>query len=114
MDTFLAIGFFVSIFYLFLQFARQEQVQEAYEDAILDVEGRLEWAQTRSFHPFGMKAQLEMSCELLGRAKGLWKENQWHQAYRVALQAQRAMNKAQKIYCLVIKTRKKLGDGQKA
>ena len=106
MNTFLAIGFFVVIFYFLIQFARQEHVQEDYEDAIVDVEGRLEWASTRTSFPFGMKAQLEVSSELLGKAKNLWNNNKWHQAYRVALQSQDAMSRAQSIYCSVIKGRK--------
>lgn len=102
MNSVLAIGFFVAIFYLLIQFARQEHVQEYYEDAIIDVEGRLDWARTRTSFPFGMKAQLEVSHELLGKAKSLWRENKWHRAYRVALQSQEAMNKAQSIYSSVI------------
>ena len=98
MNSIWAIGFFVALFYLLIQFARQEHVLEEYENAILDVEGRMEWARTRRFSPFGMKAQLEVSYELLGKAKSLWRENKWHHAYRVALQSQEAMNKAQRIY----------------
>lgn len=105
MNTVLAIGFFVIIYYVIIQFARQEHIQEYYEDAIIDVEGRLEWARTRSSFPFGMKAQLEVSYELLGEAKSLWKGKKWHQAYRVALQSQEAMNKAQSIYSSAIKAR---------
>lgn len=103
MNTVLAIGFLGVIFYFLIQFARQEHVQEDYEDTVADVEARLEWARTRTSFPFGMKAQLEVSCELLGKAKGFWKENKWHQAYRVALQSQEAMNKAQSIYSTAIK-----------
>lgn len=105
MDTVLIIMFSVMVVYVFIQFARQEQIQEDYEDAIIDIEGRLDWARTRRSFPFGMKAQLEVSNELLGKAKSLWKENKWHQAYRVALQSQRAIDKAQKIYSSVIKSR---------
>ena len=86
MNTVLGIGFFITLFYLIIQFARQEHVQDEYDETIIDVEGRLEWACTRTFFPFGMKAQLEVSGELLGKSKSLWKENKWHQAYRVALE----------------------------
>lgn len=105
METVLAFGFIVIICYLFIQFAKQEHVQEDYEDAIGDVEGLLEWARTRTFFPFGMAAQLEVSYELLGKAKSLWKKNKWHEAYRVSLQSQKAMNKAQSIYISAIKAR---------
>lgn len=105
MNTVLTIQLLVVLLYYLIQFARHEHIQEDYEDAVIDVEGRLEWARTRSSFPFGMQAQLEVSCELLGKAKCLWKANKWHQAYRVALQAQNAMNKAQSLYCAVVKER---------
>lgn len=104
MQLVMAIFFFVLVFYLFLQFTRQEDVQEEYEEAILDIEGRLEWAQTRRSHPFGMQAQLQVSRELLHRAKGLWAENRWQQAYRVALKSQEAMNRAQRLYISSLQT----------
>lgn len=107
MNTVMAVGFFIIIFYFFIQFARQEHIQDDYEDAIIDVEGRLAWARTRTIFPFGMKAQLEVSCSLLNKAKFFWEENKWHQAYSVARQSQEAMNKAQRIYCAAIKTRQK-------
>ena len=103
MNNVLVIGFLVVIFYHLIQFARQEHVQDDFEDTIVDVEGRLEWARTRTFFPFGMKAQLEVSHELLVNAKNLWKKNKWHRAYRAALQSQKAMNKAQSIYCSFLK-----------
>lgn len=106
MNTFLAIGFLAIIFFLFIQFARQEHVQQYYEDVIGDVEGRLEWARTRTLFPFGMAAQLAVSCELLGKAKKLWKDNKWHQAYRLSIRSQAAMDKAQSIYSSAIKTRR--------
>jgi hypothetical protein len=58
MDTVLGIGFCIILFYFIIQYARQEHVQEEYEEAIIDVEGRLEWACTRTSFPFGMNAQL--------------------------------------------------------
>lgn len=105
MNNILVIGFFVVVFYYLVQFARQEHVQEDYEDAIVDVEGRLDWARTCTSFPFGMKAQLDVCYELLDKAKSLWEENKWHHAYRVALQSQEAMNKAQNIYSSYIKGR---------
>ena len=106
MNTVLGIGLVITLFYLIIQFARQEYVQDEYEEAIFDVEGRLEWACTRTFFPFGMKAQIEVSNELLGESKSLWRENKWHRAYRVALESQKAMNQAQRIYGWAIKTRR--------
>lgn len=113
MNTVLAIGFFVMIFYFIIQFAQQDNVEEYYEEAIIDIEGRLEWARTRSSLPFGMKSQLDMSYKLLGEAKSLWKGKKWYQAYRVALQSQEAMNKAQNIYCSAIGTHQQSGNGNK-
>jgi len=103
MDIFLAFGFIFMLCYCLMQFARQEYVQEDFEDAIVDIEGRLEWAYSRTSFPFGMKAQLKVACQLLGKAKRLWKENKWHQAYSVALQSQKAMNTAQNIYSSALK-----------
>lgn len=105
MHTALAIGFLVLFFYCLIQFARFEHVQEDYENAVGDVEGRLEWARTRTRFPFGMKAQLDLSNRLLRRAQNLWKENKWHQAYRDICHAQKAMNKAQRIYRSATRTR---------
>lgn len=106
MHSVLVIGVFFLFLYYFVQFARQEHIQEYYEDAIFDVEGRLEWARSRTSFPFGMKAQIDVSSRLLGKAKSLWKENKWQQAYRVALQSQEAMNKAQNIYRSVVISRR--------
>lgn len=107
MSTVLAIGFFVTILYLFIQFARQEYIQDDFEEAILDVEGRLEWARSRTSFPFGMKAQMEVSYELLRKAKTLWRENQWSKAYLVSLQSQEAMDRAQSIYSSAIRARQR-------
>jgi len=105
MDIVLAIGFLAAVFYYLLQFAQKEEIEEEFEDTIIDIEGRLEWARSRKAFPFGMRAQLDVSCELLGEAKGLWNENKWHQAYRVARQSQSAMDRAQNIYVSFLKKR---------
>ncbi|WP_163338676.1 hypothetical protein [Desulfopila sp. IMCC35008] len=107
MDAILTIVFFATLLYLFVQFARQECIQDEYEEAIFDIEGRLDWARTRRVFPFGMTAQLEVAGELLGRAKDLWQANQWQKAYLVALQSQEAMNRAQSIYSSVIIARQR-------
>jgi hypothetical protein len=52
-----------------------------------------------------MKAQLEVSGELLGRAKRFWQINKWRQAYRVAIQSKKAMGKAQSIYSSILRSR---------
>lgn len=106
MNTILAVGFLLMMLYLLVQFARQEYVQDVYEDAIIDIEGRLDWARSRTFFPFGMQSQIEVSRSLLKRAQNLWEENKWHQAYQVALQSQEAINKAQNIYRAVVNNRK--------
>lgn len=103
MNTVLAVGFFTVIFYYLIQFARQEEIEEYYEEAIIDVEGRLDWAHTRTTFPFGMKAQLQVAGELLDKAKRLWQDKQWHKAYRVILQSQEAMDRAQRIYVAAIR-----------
>lgn len=109
MYTILIITFFIGVFYSFIQFARQEYVQEGFENTIIDIEGRLAWANSRRSFPFGMKAQLEVTCDLLAEAKNLWQKNKWHEAYRIALKSQNAMNRAQSIYCRVLKTRQQQG-----
>lgn len=98
MSVILAVAFAVMILCLFLQFARQEFIEEYYEDIIIDVEGRLEWAHALQSFPFGMKAQLDVSRERLERAKNLWRDNRWHRAYETARKSQEAMNKAQDLY----------------
>lgn len=103
MNTVLAIQLLLVFFYFLIRFARQEQVQDEYEEAVNDIESRLEWAHSRKSFPFGMKAQLEVCSKLLGQAKRLWKENKWRKAYRVALQSQEAMDRAQKIYTAIIR-----------
>ena len=91
--------FFCSMFvYLLIQFARQEEIQDHFEDTIIDIEGRLGWAKSRRSLPFGMQAQIEQSGELLGEAKWLWSKNRWHSAYRTALQSQEALDRAQRLY----------------
>jgi len=103
MNAVLGLGLFSVIIYLFIKFARQEYAQDDFDDAIVDIEGRLDWARTRSFFPFGMKSQIEVASELLKKAKRLWGENKWHQAYDIACQSQEALNKAQSIYTSGIK-----------
>ena len=96
--------FLSSIFYMLIQFARQEYIQEMYDEAILDIEGRLDWARSRSSCPFGMSAQIDVSSELLGQAKSLWAENRWQQAYQISLQSQQAIDRAQSIYSAALKS----------
>ncbi len=98
MSAVLAVAFTVMILWLFIQFARQEFIEDYYEDTIIDVEGRLEWARDLRCFPFGMKSQLEVSRERLEKAKCLWRENRWHQAYETARKSQEAMNRAQDLY----------------
>ena len=110
MSTLFAIGIIVTITYLLIQFVRQEAVEEFYEEAILDIEGRLDWARTRSSCPFGMKAQIDVSNKLLHQAKNLWRGNKYHQAYRVARQSQKAIDKAQSIYISATVRHRRTGD----
>lgn len=111
MSAILTVQFFIVLLYLLIQFARLEQVQEIYNDTVIEVEGRLDWARSRTTFPFGMRAQLDVASQLLNQAHRLWRRNKWHQAYRVALKSQEAMTKAQKIYILAIKgTQKKTDD----
>lgn len=69
-----------------------------YEDIIIDVEGRLEWARALRSFPFGMKSQLDVCRERLDKAKNLWRDNRWYQAYEFARKSQEAMNIAQDLY----------------
>ena len=52
-----------------------------------------------------MKAQLQVARAQLDEARELWKRQEWQQAYRVALEAQEAMDRAQGIYNSVFGTR---------
>ena len=106
MQSILAILFLVQLVYLLVRFERQDNVLDDYEHAVCDVESRLSWAGSRSSFPFGMKAQMDVSRNLLGQAKNLWQQDKWHQAYRVALQSQEAMNRAQSIYSSFISRRR--------
>lgn len=94
----LAFFFCTMLVCLLVKFARQEEIQDNYEDAIIDIEGRLDWARTRRSQPFGMQAQIEQSVELLGKAKWLWSKQRWQLAYRTALQSQEALDRAQLLY----------------
>lgn len=103
MNILLAIIIFSYVYYHLILFARQEEIEEQYTEAITDIEGRLDWASTRSRFPFGMRAQMQVSQERLRKAKELWQRKQFQQAYRMALQSQEAMDKAQRIYVHTIK-----------
>lgn len=107
MSILLAAGIIVIITHYGIQFIQQEAVEEVYQDAILDIEGRLDWARSRRTYPFGMKAQMDRSSKLLYQAKNLWQGNQYHQAYQVARQSQMAIDKAQHIYISASRSCKK-------
>lgn len=98
MKTFILILLFFNVIYLIIQFAKEEEVVEDYKQTVVDVEGRLEWANSRSTFPPGMRTQLTRSKRLLRQAQELWKEQNWQKAYQRALEAQEAMNRAQAIY----------------
>ena len=98
MSIILAVAFTVMIFSLFVQFARHEFIEDYYEDIIIDVEGRLEWAHSLRSFPFGMTSQLDVCRERLDKAKNLWQHNHWGKAYETALKSQQAMDKAQDLY----------------
>ena len=98
MSVILAVAFAVMILYLFVQFGRQEYIEEYYEDIIIDVEGRLEWARALRSFPFGMRSQLDVCRGLFEKSKNLWQDNRWFQAYEVARKSQEAMNNAQNLY----------------
>lgn len=102
MSTFITIAFISTLIYQLIQFARQEYFQDEYEATVDDIEGRMDWARSRSTFPFGMKAQLEVSSQLLGEAKNLWSADKWPQALSAAMQSQEAMDRAQSIYSITI------------
>ena len=114
MSILFAIGLIATITYFLIQFVRQEAVEEFYQEAILDIEGRLDWARTRPSYPFGMKAQIDISNKLLHQAKNLWRGNKYHQAYRVAHQSQVAIDKAQSIYISATIKRRQSADNTNA
>ena len=103
MNVILGLCLFSVVVYLLIIFARQEYVRDDFEDAIVDIEGRLDWARTRSIFPLGMKSQMDVASKLLKKAKHLWGDNKWHQAYDIACQSQEALNRAQSIYTSGIK-----------
>lgn len=103
MTSVMTIMFIISLCGLLALFARQEYIQDDFENAVLDVEGRLEWATSRNTFPFGMRAQIDVCRERLERAKNLWRANKWQQAYHTALQAQESMNRVQQIYSTVVR-----------
>ena len=113
MDTMIAIGFIALLLNLMTRYARQEYFEDDYEDAIIDVESRLEWAFTRRYYPFGMKAQLDVSKNHLQKAKNLWENNMWNQAYRKALESQEAMNRAQNLYSSALVTHYQSAPGKR-
>lgn len=100
MFTFIAI---LTITYFIFKFAQQENVEEYYQQTILDIEALQDWAASRTTYPFGMKAQIEISNDLLHQAKILQGESEYQHAYQVARQSWSAINKAQKIYILAAK-----------
>ena len=106
MSLLFAIGFIITITYPLVQFGRQEAVEEFYQEAIIDIEGRLDWARTRSTYPLGMQAKVAVANQLLQQAKKLWRGNKYQQAYRVACLSQEAIDKAQIIYISAAITRR--------
>jgi hypothetical protein len=98
MSILLAAAIIYIISYYLILFIQQEAVEEFYQDVILDIEGRLDWARSRRTYPFGMQAKMDESNKLLRQAKNLWQGNQYRQAYRVARQSQMAIDRAQSIY----------------
>ena len=105
MNILLAIIIFSYVYYHLILFARQEEIEEQYTEAITDIEGRLDWASSRSRFPFGMRAQMQVSQERLHQARDLWQRKQFQRAYRMALQSQEAMDRAQRIYVHTIRRR---------
>ena len=103
MNVLLAFVLLAVILYLLIQFGRQEYAQEYYDETIVDVEGRLDWARTRSIFPFGMRAQIDVCSQRLGEAKRYWAADRWHQACHSAFLSQEAIDKAQRIYSSAIK-----------
>lgn len=105
MNTVLAIVIFSYIYYHLILFARQEHIEDEYIETISDVEGRLDWAHSRSYFPFGMRAQMEVSQEMLGKARNLWEQKKFQKAYHVALQSQEAIDRAQQLYVVFLQRR---------
>ncbi|MEH6454625.1 MAG: hypothetical protein V7782_16470, partial [Psychromonas sp.] len=79
MNILLTIVLIISFTYLLIQFARHEVIEEYYQATIIDIEGRLDWADTRSSYPFGMQAKIDIANKLLLKAKKLWRGNKFTQ-----------------------------------
>ena len=108
MELFSALGLIATIIYFLANFARQEAVEVSYNEAINDIEGRLDWARSRTTYPFGMSSNIVISTKLLQQAKSLWHGNKYHQAYQVACQSQQALDKAQCLYISSLTVRSKI------
>ena len=89
MSDFMTLGFIITLFYLLVRFARQEQIQDVYEAVVIDIESRLDWARTRRNYPFGMESQMAISKIFLTGPRQLWLENRWAQAYKTALKSRK-------------------------
>lgn len=99
MNSLLPLAAIGIMLYVFWRFGYQEERSEPYEEAILDVQGRLEWARSRQTPlPPGMESQLQRTSQLLDEAKELWSTNKWDKALKKAWEAQTAMNTAQEIF----------------
>ncbi len=84
---------------VFWRFGYRDERVEPYEEAVLDVEGRLDWAHSRAKPlPPGMESQLARTSKLLEEAKALWAANKWDRAVKKAWAAQKSMTTAQDIF----------------
>ena len=105
MNSVLTIIIVSYIYYHLILFARQEEIEDQYTETITDIEGRLDWACSRSRFPFGMKAQMQVSRERLKEARELWQKKKFQRAYQMAVRSQEAMDKAQQLYVQTIRRR---------
>lgn len=106
MSSILAIALIAAFIAFCVHYGRKEAVDEQYEDIMIDLNGRFDWAKSRKGPlPFGMDAQLQNSWDLMHEAQELWKKHKWHDAYRRAKKAQDHMNQAQTIYSDAIQAR---------
>ncbi|MCP4326336.1 MAG: hypothetical protein GY951_10860 [Psychromonas sp.] len=102
MNSLFVIGLIVTIIYFLVQFAKQEAIEEFYDAIIIDVEGRLNWAASRTTLPFGMLENINTASKQLALSKYLWGEHKYHQAYQIACESQQAIENAQILYISMV------------
>lgn len=102
----LVLFIIAAMLYVFWKFGYRDERAEPYEEAVNDVESRLDWARSRPTPlPAGMETHLQEAETLVAEAKKLWNGMKWDRALRTAWKARKAMNQAQGIFSADYKAR---------